>query len=134
MERQEVLDEIRRRIGAGGGRYVQTVRSMAQEMGVKAERLYYLIRSFEEKGELTTISHGPNGMEFRLGTGEPRVAAGSGAGRRTVASRGGARGAGGRGAGGTAGTASRYCPWCGQPVEGEWRFCAACGEKQPGAR
>ncbi len=134
MERQQVLDEIQRRIATGGGHFVQTVKSMAEEMRVKPERLYYLIRSFEQKGELATISHGPNGMEFRGGTGEPRAAAASGAAPRRV---GGARRSSGavhRGGATGAANTSRFCPWCGKPVESQWRFCAACGEKVPGQR
>ena len=91
-----------------------TVKSLAAELGIKPERLYYLIRSFEKKGLIATVSHGPKGMEFRPGNGEPKPALGR-RGSVTVGKRSG----------------SRFCPWCGQAVETSWHFCPACGDKLP---
>lgn len=67
LTREQILDLIERRIHAGGGSFVQTVKSLADDLNLKPERLYYLIRSFEAKGFLTTVSQGPAGMEVRLG-------------------------------------------------------------------
>jgi len=133
VDRQEILEALEQRIRASGGRLVQTVKSLADDLGVKPERLYYLIRAFEQKGQITTISHGPNGMELRSGSAEPTASA-------TPARAGGRRRAGaaspagtpaglGRGAG-----ASRFCPYCGREAQPDWRFCASCGRELPAAR
>jgi hypothetical protein len=116
VDREQVLAEIRRRVEAGGGKFVQTVKSLAQELGVKTDRLYNLIRSFESKGEIHTVGHGPRGTEFRLGPPRPAEA------------RGPRRAAAGEGRG------TRFCPWCGQRLDAQWRFCPACGRPVPAAR
>jgi len=71
VERQDVLAELQRRARAAGGGFTQTVQSLAAEWQEKPERLYYLIRSFVRGGELATVSHGPRGIEFRIGRQAP---------------------------------------------------------------
>ncbi len=118
MEREEILKELERRIDTADGRLQTTVKALAQELGEKPERLYYVMRSLASQGKLQTESHGPKGLELRRGTGEPAKPAerrGHGAG---VAS-------------GKRGTGPRYCPWCGEAVEQAWKFCPACGDKLP---
>ena len=110
-----MLQELQQRITGADGTLLTTVKSLAAELGIKPERLYYLIRSFEKKGLVATTSHGPKGMEFRAGNGESKPAAGR---RGRVATPGRRSG-------------SRFCPWCGQAVETSWHFCPACGDKLP---
>lgn len=133
MERQEVLEAMQARIQAAGGSLVQTIKSLADELGIKQERLYYLIRAFEKKGEISTISHGPKGMEFRPGTGEAKV--GAPAARRggrhkgvVAPSRSAAPHATRTAAG------AHFCPYCGKEAQPDWRYCASCGRELPSVR
>ena len=120
MDREQVLQELQRRIGGTEGKLLTTVKALADELGIKPERLYYLIRSFEKKGQIATTSHGPKGMEFRVGSGEAKAAAAPRARGRVAAAPSGRRSG-----------ASRFCPWCGHAVETGWHFCPACGDKLP---
>ena len=123
MEREQVLEELRQRIQRNGGHILQTVKSLADDLQIKQERLYYLIRSFEQKGLISSLNHGPNGMELRIGSGEPKAP-----GRRgRAAAPAGARPAPHAPSVGRA----RFCPFCGKQAEPDWKFCASCGEELP---
>ncbi len=117
MDRQEILDAIVKRVNEAGGMILTPVKELADELGEKQERLYYLIRSFQDKGHLITTSRGPKGMEIRLALPEN-------------AQRRGRRGAAPRTEVAAAST-GRFCPFCGRPAEPSWRFCASCGEQLP---
>lgn len=122
MERQEVLDAIRRRVQEEGGTLVRTVKDLAGDLGVGSPRLYYLLKSFEQKGELVTHSRGPKGLEIRLPDGDvatPRRPRAARRPRRAVAAA-------------AAPGEKYYCPWCGGTVQVGWRYCVSCGEKLPG--
>lgn len=121
MERQEILEDLQRRVRASGGRLITTVRALAAEMEEKPERLYYFIQSFSRNGQLLTTSHGPRGTEFRIPAGRPRKEAGPAAVRGRPARR-------------AAGGHSAFCPWCGAAAAGDWKFCARCGEPLPQAQ
>lgn len=125
MDRETLYEELQERIRASGGALVQTGKSLADELGMKAERFYYLVHDLERKGKLTTVNHGPRGIEFRVGSGQEdgEAAVVGGRGRRGSA----AAAEGGRGARG----GSRFCPWCGRPAQNAWTYCAGCGEKLP---
>lgn len=129
MERQEILEALQRRIQLGGGKVLQTVKSLAEEFDVKPERMYYLIRAFEKSGQISTTSHGPNGMELRVGSGEPRAVTGRARRPRAAAAPAAAAPARARSASG-----ARYCPYCGRESEADWRYCTACGQQLPAAR
>ena len=130
---------MRGRIQAAGGSLIQTIKSLAEEMGVKQERLYYLIRAFESKGEISTINHGPKGMEFRAGGGQPKAAAAAAA---KPARRGGRpkaavaiaapRAAAPSAARPAAG--ANFCPFCGKEAQPAWHYCATCGQELPTVR
>jgi hypothetical protein len=131
VERQEVLEALERKIQSSGGKLVQTVRSLADELGETPERLYYLIRLFTQNGQLASVSHGPNGMEFRRGTGEPMVTR-SAATRTAGTRRAPARRT--RAADAPADGVARFCPYCGRALDPAWRFCASCGRELPQTR
>jgi hypothetical protein len=118
VERQEILEELQRRVRAGGGRLITTVKALADELQEKPERLYYFIQSFSRNGQLLTTSHGPRGTEFRIPAGRPRkdAAAARPRGVRRAAS------------------GSAFCPWCGAAAADDWKFCAACGRPLPRAQ
>ena len=123
MDREAVYEELQRRIRGAGGALIQTGKSLADELGMKAERFYYLVHHLEDDGRLVTVNHGPRGIEFRIATGKEDGADGVGGRGR----RGGAAADGGRSARG----AARFCPWCGRPAQGAWTYCAGCGQKLP---
>jgi len=124
MDRQQILDALTRKVESAGGVLLAPVKVLAEEFGEKPERLYYAIRTLQEKGQLRAVSRGPKGMEIRLGDG---VATEAAVGRRRA---GRARRTAPRSA---AAATSRYCPFCGKPAEANWRYCASCGEMLPTA-
>ncbi len=126
MDRETLYEELQRRIRTSGGALIQTGKSLADELGIKVERFYYLVHDLERKGQLVTVNHGPRGIEFRPGSGQEDGAVAAAAGGR------GRRGTAPAGDGGRAGRGgSRFCPWCGRPAQGAWTYCAGCGEKLP---
>lgn len=105
-------------MAAAGGHLQRTVKGLAEELGIKPERLYYLLRVFEQQGLITTVSHGPLGLEIR--PGQDGTAASPQSGDRAAAPRVASR--------------YRYCPYCGQESAADWRFCTACGRALPAPR
>ncbi len=99
-----------------------SVKSVAEEMNEKPERLYYFIQQFTRDGQLSTTSHGPRGTEFRVPAGRPR--------QRPEASAAPARGGRRR----HAASGSAFCPWCGTGAHDDWHFCASCGRPLPKAQ
>lgn len=130
MDREEVLRALTEKIEAAGGRMVRSVKDLAEEIGVSTQRLYYLLKSFDQKGAIVTRSRGPKGLEISL----PGMAPADGTPAKPAAPRA-ARGRRPRKA-----EASReggekvFCPWCGERVERGWRFCVSCGERLPEIR
>jgi hypothetical protein len=124
VEREQVLDEIIRRIDAAGGTLVVPTKTLAAELGLKPQRMYNLIDGFERQGKIVTVSRGPMGTELRIGNGQPAARA---AARIRSARRGGARASGG-----AASRTRRFCPWCGEAIaDPRWAFCAHCGKELP---
>jgi hypothetical protein len=129
MDRDEVLRVLTEKIEAAGGRVVRSVKDLADEIGISTQRLYYLLKSFDQKGALVTRSRGPKGLEISLpgavvpdGAAQPEVSERprSRRPRRAEAPReGGER---------------FFCPWCGERAERGWRFCVNCGERLPDTR
>jgi hypothetical protein len=119
VERQEVLDAIVRKIEESGGTLVRSVKDLAAEVGVGPQRLYYLLKSFDQKGQLVTHSRGPKGLEIRLADGEgapPKRARPARRARRAPPA---------------AADGRIFCPWCGQAVQNGWRYCVHCGGELP---
>jgi hypothetical protein len=126
LDRQEVLQSVLERVRSGGGTLVKSVKDLAEEVGVGPQRLYYLLKSFDQKGELVTRSRGPKGLEISLAslppdgaparpTRQPRPRR-----RRVPAARP------------TEARADHiFCPWCGGQVQGGWRYCVWCGDQLP---
>ena len=124
MEREEVLNEILRRIQQAGGTLVVPTKTLAFELGMKPQRMYNLINSFERRGEIVTVSRGPIGTELRAGTGRP-VPAPAGRRSRVVPSPR-------RGPAASTGGARKFCPWCGEAIaDPRWLYCAGCGRELP---
>lgn len=122
MEKQAILDEIVKRVSDAGGSLLAPVKELAHTLGEKPERLYYMIRSFQDKGQLQIISRGPKGIEIRLGSGVVSQEIPAGRGKRP------------RAAAPVPASTGRFCPFCGRPAETNWRFCAKCGEELPPVR
>lgn len=121
VERQEVLDAIVQRIDGSGGALVRSVKDLAEEISVGSQRLYYLLKSFDQKGQLVTRNRGPKGLEIRLGTDERVTAKRPRPARRP------------RPDPQAAPDGKLFCPWCGQSVQATWRFCVRCGGELPQA-
>lgn len=120
MERQEVLDAIVRNVEESGGTLVRSVKDLAAEIGVGSQRLYYLLKSFDQNGQLTTHSRGPKGLEIRLADAAQPTPRQARPVRRAPRRPPAADGSG-----------QTFCPWCGQSVQGGWRFCVRCGGELP---
>jgi transposase-like protein len=92
MDRQAVLQALEQRIAAGGGALVAPVAELARDLGIPAQRLYYLIQVLAQSGQLWTRSRGPKGLEIRRGEAPGPTEPGRG-------------------------SRSRFCPWCGHAAE-----------------
>lgn len=116
-----MLDAIVRKVEESDGTLVRSVKDLAAEIGVGSQRLYYLLKSFDQKGQLITHSRGPKGLEIRVADGEnpaPKRARPARRPSRRTAAAAVADGAG-------------FCPYCRQPIQAGWRYCVRCGEELP---
>lgn len=106
--RSRILELVREAVRRGRGEATLSAVEVARTVGTTASAAAYHIRRLAAAGSIQTENAGRAGLRIRLGTGRatPRAV------------RRGARGA-------------SFCPWCGQRMEGSWRFCPRCGKAVP---